>query len=143
MQPPSPISAGSACTVNKRFKCVPVQCLCGVTHSSDQLPADITDAGRQPEEMGIAQDEQPQLQFQIDKTNYFFPSGHSGKGCTLLSGPFSWGTSKASLNLPRSHCGDNEEVTREAAGKDLQGHIPNPHSNAVPPRARACTPGAW
>lgn len=29
--------------------------------SSDQLPADITAAGRQPEEMGIAQDEQPQL----------------------------------------------------------------------------------
>lgn len=42
---------GSACTVNQSFKRVHVQSLCGVTHSSEQLP----------EEMGTAWDEQPQL----------------------------------------------------------------------------------
>lgn len=64
-----------------------MQCLCGVTLSSDQLPADITDAGRQPEEMGIAWDEQPQLQFQIDKTNDFFPLVIVGKDAPCFQAP--------------------------------------------------------
>lgn len=64
-----------------------MQCLCGVTHSSDQLPADISDAGRQPEEMGIARDEQPQLQFQIDKTNDFFPLVIVGKDAPCFQAP--------------------------------------------------------
>lgn len=64
-----------------------MQYLCGVIHSSDQLPADITDAGRQPEEMGIAWDEQPQLQFQIDKTNDFFPLVIVGKDAPCFQAP--------------------------------------------------------
>lgn len=47
--------------VNKGFKCVCVQHLCGVAPSFGQLPADITDDGRKREEMGIAGDEQPEL----------------------------------------------------------------------------------
>lgn len=47
--------------VNKGFKCVCVQHLCGVAPSFGQLPADITDDGKKREEMGIAGDEQPEL----------------------------------------------------------------------------------
>lgn len=47
----------------------------------------ITDAGRQPEEMGIARDEQPQLQFQIDRMNDFFPLVIVGKDAPCFQAP--------------------------------------------------------
>lgn len=75
-----------------------------------------------------------QVQLQIDKINDFFSSGHSRKGCSLLSGPFLWSTSKAPLNLPQSHCGD----TRGSAGRQQGGSREGPPGPHPKPSQQCC-----